>query len=396
VNRTFNRFAVLRGTGLFCCCLALGLALGAARGAHAEPFVPERDDTVVERLRDRPLDQTDRELRRLRAALRRAPNQLALAIAVAQRCITIARRDGDPRYIGYAEAALAPWWRQPELPAPARLLKAILLQSVHEFAAALDELNRLLQRDPGNAQAWLTSASIFQVQGRYNEAGAACQRLQTIDGAQAYARACQADLDGLRGDPEAAAATLEIVRSENPALASWLNLVEAELAERRGATRSARQKFDLALATQADAYTKAAYADFLLDQGESGKVIELLAGSERSDPLLLRLALAYRAQRDPRLANAVADLQARFDAARLRGDSVHRREEARFELELLDRPAQALPLARDNWEVQKEPADMRILLESARAAGSQVDLQMARQFIAGNRIADVRLAEYLQ
>jgi hypothetical protein len=39
---------------------------------------------------------------------------------------------------------------------------------------------------------------------------------------------------------------------------------------------------------------------------------------------------------------------------------------------------------------------MRILLESARAAGSQVDLQMARQFIAGNRIADVRLAEYLQ
>ena len=404
MRRHFHCFPGRRGADAarVSCCAALwrtllvwALLLPAGL-AHAEPFVPDRDDAVVERLRDRPLDQTDRELRRLRAALHRAPEQMPLAIAVAQRCIVIARRDGDPRYIGYAEAALAPWWRQSEQPAAVRLLKAILLQNVHQFAPALDELGRLLQRDPGNAQAWLTSASILQVQGRYDEAGAACEQLRAIDGAGSYAQACQADLEGLRGNPDSAAATLQRLRTENPGLGSWLNLMEAELAERRGATQTARQRFTLALAEQSDAYTKGAFADFLLDEGDYARVIELLAGSERSDPLLLRLALAYRARHDARLAGAVSDLQARFDAARLRGDSVHRREEARFELKLLDRPERALPLARANWDVQKEPADMRILLESARAAGSQADVQAVRQFIVRNRISDVRLAEYLQ
>jgi len=64
----------------------------------------------------------------------------------------------------------------------------------------------------------------------------------------------------------------------------------------------------------------------------------------------------------------IAALKARFDAARLRGDSVHRREEARLALRLLKQPPRALQLARANWRVQKEPADARILLEAARAA----------------------------
>jgi tetratricopeptide (TPR) repeat protein len=372
------------------------LALFTAGAARSEPFVPASDDVVVERLRDRPLDQTDRELRQLRAALRRAPSQLPLAIAVAQRCIMIARRDGDPRYIGYAEAALAPWWQRTDMPAAVRLLKAILLQNVHQFGQAMVELDVLLRHDPGNAQAWLTSASILQVEGRYAEAGAACERLGAINGVPVYAQACLADLEGLRGDPASAAAKLEDLRSASPGLASWLSLIEAELAVRRGQTQVAQRQFHLALSVANDAYTKGAYADFLLDQGHSAEVIDLLAGSERSDPLLLRLALAYQAQHDARLANAVSDLQARFDAARLRGDRVHLREEARFDLELLHRPDKALPLALANWDVQKEPADMRILLASARAAGSEADAQIVCQFVVRNRISDVRLARYLK
>jgi tetratricopeptide (TPR) repeat protein len=372
------------------------LALFTAGAARSEPFVPASDDVVVERLRDRPLDQTDRELRQLRSALRRAPSQLPLAIAVAQRCIMIARRDGDPRYIGYAEAALAPWWQRTDMPAAVRLLKAILLQNVHQFGQAMEELDVLLRHDPDNAQAWLTSASILQVEGRYAEAGAACEHLGAINGAPVYAQACLADLEGLRGDPTSAAAKLEDLRSANPGLASWLSLIEAELAVRRGQTQDAQRQFRLALSVANDAYTKGAYADFLLDQGRSAEVIDLLAGCERSDPLLLRLALAYQAQHDARLAGAVSDLQARFDAARLRGDRVHLREEARFDLELLHRPDKALPLALANWDVQKEPADMRILLATARAAGSEADVQIVCQFVVRNRISDVRLARYLK
>ena len=88
--------------------------------------------------------------------------------------------------------------------------------------------------------------------------------------------------------------------------------------------------------------------------------------------LLLRLALAEQRLPRPRDAFAAhrAELAARFDAARRRGDSLHRREEARFRLD--DREATRTP--RSRWRartgtVQREPADLRILIEAARAAG---------------------------
>lgn len=359
----------------------------ASPTARAEAYVPGRDDTVVERLRDRPLDQTDRELRRLRAALRRAPQQVTLAVAVAQRCIAVARRDGDPRYIGYAEAALAPWWQRDDMPGAVRLLKAILLQSVHQFEPALQELRILQRREPGNAQAWLTSASIERVLGRYDAAGADCRQLAGLGGVPTYAQACLADLAGLQGDLAGASTTLARLRAADPAAAGWLDLMQAELAQRRGRADEARDAYRRALQADRDAYTRAVYADFLLEQGRAVEVIELLAGSERADPLLLRLALAYQQRGDARLAGAVADLQARFDAAALRGDRVHLREEARFALSLQHQAQRALTLARANWAVQKEPADQRLLLDCARAAGSAADEQVVLRFLAQHQAA---------
>jgi len=380
-----------RARALLLLLIGANLVLAPASDARGAPYVPQRDDTVVERLRDRPLDPADRELRRLRAALRRAPDQAALAVAVAQRCLRIARRDGDPRYLGYAQAALAPWWQRDDMPGAVRLLKATLLQSVHEFGPALDELDTLVRREPGNAQAWLTRASILRVQGRYDEARADCARLGTLEVAAVYGQACLADLDGLQDGGDAAAKTLARLRAADPAPSSWLDLMSAELAERRGHPAAARASYLAALQGAPDAYTLAAYADFLLDQGRAAEAIDLLAGKERADPLLLRLALAYRQRGDARLGGAVADLQARFDAAHLRGDRVHLREEARFELELRRRPDLALALARANWEVQKEPADLRILLDCARAAGSAADEQAVRRFVARQHIVDARL-----
>jgi hypothetical protein len=54
---------------------------------------------------------------------------------------------------------------------------------------------------------------------------------------------------------------------------------------------------------------------------------------------------------------------------------VHLREEARFTLHLLDRPGEALELARRNWATQREPADARILLEAAVAASNPAAAQ---------------------
>ena len=368
--------------------------------AMADPFVPADDSTIVERLRDRPLDRADQEFRQARAQLRASPRDLPLAINVARHCIEIARRDGDPRYLGYAQAALAPWWTTPDPPVPVLLMQATILQSTHAFEPALAALQRALRTDPNNGQAWLTQATILQVQGRFDEAAASCEKLRRV-GAVLYADTCLAEQASLTGRAAESRATLDRLARASSAANSgvssgWLSIIQAELAERMGDFKAADQYYRAALVAGNNAYSKGAYADFLLDRGRAREVMTLLQGEERADPLLLRLALAYRAERHADLAKTVAALQARFDAARLRGDTVHRREEARFALHLSGRPDDALKLALENWAVQKEPADARILLEAARAAGRDADAEPVRAFIRDHRLADQRLAALLK
>jgi Tfp pilus assembly protein PilF len=143
----------------------------------------------------------------------------------------------------------------------------------------------------------------------------------------------------------------------------------AEIAVRADDAAAAERDFRAALALGIkDAYLLGAYADFLLDRGRPAEARELLAGETRADPLLLRLALAEQALGAPELAAHVDALTARFAASRMRGDTVHRREEARFTLHLLNDPATALQLAAENWRVQRETWDARLVLEAALAA----------------------------
>jgi hypothetical protein len=199
-------------------CLTAGLPLhAAAAGGLSATEVPAGDSEVVEVLRDRPLSAEERQWRAMRAQLRAQPRSLKLATDVAWPALRWSRRDGDPRLLGQAQAALAPWWGLRDPPPEVRLLR---------------------------------------------------------------------------------------------------------LAE---------------------------------------------AGMAMDDVLARRLATTQ-----------VAALRAKFEAAHLRGDQVHRREEARLALRLLHQPQRALQLARANWQVQKEPADARVLLEAARAVQDKATVASLR------------------
>jgi hypothetical protein len=87
----------------------------------------------------------------------------------------------------------------------------------------------------------------------------------------------------------------------------------------------------------------------------------------------------------------VRDLSARFDASHLRGDTVHRREESRFALGLLHDAPRALELAKANWDVQKEPWDVRVLLEAAAAAHDTAAAKPALDFLDRNHLEDPRI-----
>jgi Tfp pilus assembly protein PilF len=185
---------------------------------------------------------------------------------------------------------------------------------------------------------------------------------------------CIADVSSVSGKAADAytqlSAAVDAAPEADAGLRAWSLSVLAEVAGRAGDPVAAERHYRAALALGIkDVYLLGSYADFLLDHDRPAEVRDLLAGETRIDPLLLRLALAEAALKAPELAEHVAALQARFDTARLRGDTVHRRDEARFTLHLLQQPAEALRLAQENWQAQHETWDARLMLEAALAAG---------------------------
>jgi hypothetical protein len=69
---------------------------------------------------------------------------------------------------------------------------------------------------------------------------------------------------------------------------------------------------------------------------------------------------------------------------------VHRREQARFLLEVENQPRQSLAVALENWSLQREPDDVLILRNAAEAAGSPEAAEPALRFARDNRQRDVR------
>jgi tetratricopeptide (TPR) repeat protein len=368
-----------------------------AQAAHAAPIIPARDDEVVERLARR-ADPLQRELQALRARQAAHPQDVALAARVAQRYIGIARSETDPRYYGYAQAALAPWWALAAPPPEVRLLRATLLQSTHHFPEALADLDAIVAADPANAQAWLTKATVQTVRGDYAGATASCAHLSS-QASQLVSITCIANVASMTGrsaGSEALLATL-LARSGDaePGMQEWVLTLLAEMAARRGDATTAEARFKQALALDPrDSYLLGAYSDFLLDQKRPQDVVKLVREQTRIDGLLLRQALALQQMPGEAAAQAAAtaELKARFAAAMQRGDTVHQREQARFELHLRGDVKTALALARLNWEVQKEPADMRILLEAAVKAGDKGAAGLVLEWMKKNGTEDVALA----
>ncbi len=365
----------------------------------AEPFRPSDTAEILETL-PTPGNAAARELRAARRDLAADPENLMNAIALARRYIRLGRSEADPRYYGYAQAALGPWWNLAGPPVGILVLRAVIRQSQHQFDGALADLDRTLAINPAHAQAWLSRAFILQVQGRYDEALKSCGRLPSAVSALVQVT-CAARIQSLSGQAPGAFERLSRVldRSKDvpPPLRLWALTVLAEIAELSGqealAARTYREALSLGLR---DAYLLGVYADFLLDRGRHEDVRELLAGENRTDALLLRLALAERQLGDPEAANHIAVLEARFEASRRRGDTRHRRAEARFALHVKNEPERALRLALDNWRSQKEPGDARLVLETVLASGATEEARAVLAWLAKSGLKDARLEPLAQ
>ena len=377
--------------------LLMALLVSGSLAVHAAPYTPENDNVVVERLPGRASDPAIKRVESLRKQLAARPEDAALRVEIARRYFDMAMAQGDPRYVGYASAALAPLAKTAATNADYDMALGLIQQFSHQFEPALASLTKAAALNPTSPEPLLWRTAIFMVQARYAEAAAECARVVPL-AEPLIGTGCSAYVEATTGQLQPAFEKLASAVKASPQASAELLLWEgtrlAEMAWRLERFDVAESYFKSALKQGVtDQFLLGAYADFLLARQRPAEVLTLLTDWERSDILLLRLALAGKAAGDKRSAEWAAQLRDRFQAAAQRGDRLHEQEAARFELDIEGKPDKATALASRNYEVQKEPRDADILMRAALAANQPKSAQPALDWLRTSRYEDPAMAK---
>lgn len=383
-----------------CMKLRLGtcfVLLGTAFGTAAAPFIPKDDSAVLETLPTKPTDPVAAELRQLRATAAAAPGDAEPAARLARRYFDLSMAEGDPRYVGYAEAALRAWPETAAAPVDILVLHGMLRQYRHDFPRGMADFDLALKADPANTEARAWRAAILMVQADYVAARRECELLAE-HATELHATACIGYIDATTGHARAAyerlAAALARRSDVDPEFHAWIQTRLAEMAWRFGDSAAAERHFRKGLELGIDDnFLLAAYADFLLEQGRAAEVVPLLKKWERSDTLLLRLALAARKLKLAEGEKYAKTLGDRFADAGLRGEKLHLQEEARYLLDLKGDVRAALAAASENYRTQREPRDALVLIEAALAARDRSAAAPALQWLESTGFESARIRD---
>ena len=221
---------------------------------------------VLERL---PMNRGDERARGLaadRARLAAAPKDLELTMKVASAYYALAGAEGDPRYIGYAEAAMAPWANDANAPADILYMRAKLLQWRHEYTPALDLFAKALQRDPGHYETLSGRSAVLTVLADYAGARRDCETMRLRE-KELYWSSCMAYIDGQTGQAAKAERQLADLLARHagssPEGRLWLLTRMADLATRLGRNADAEAYYRRAMALNITSqYLLSNYGDF--------------------------------------------------------------------------------------------------------------------------------------
>lgn len=287
------------------------------------------------------------------------------------------RATGSPRPLGLAQGLLdqVPERRwTPEV----YLMRATLRQRLHRFDEAEADLDRVLQAEPDNAQAWLTRYSIALVRNDIETARRACGELGKAM-PSLLAESCRQEVASLGEQPQEAYRQLRQAfndaRAARPMERDYALVTLADMATRLNLPSAGQYWQQSLLSDPDDLYRRARYADWLLSNDQPEHALQVTQGYEEIDTLAVLRAIALKRVDDPRQHVLSATLDERFAEARWRGEFLHEWEYARYLLDVQDNASEALEMALANWETQRAYPDRFLLIRAARAAGDQSVLQ---------------------
>ena len=384
-----------------CFILFLSLLSLAAQSTHAQqqPRTPESDDEVLLVLPKSFLENRGK-LSDLRDQLNENPDDPEKAAKVASEYLTLGKRSGDPRFYGYARAAINRWW---DTDAPPEILKirAKLKENDHLFDEALEDLKIAYSKNSKDAQVLLEIGNIYRVKGRYDDAMKVGDQLQTIIG-DIPAILCRAPTMAQTGQAEEAYELLSKIlpqaEARVPFLVPFILTNRAEIADVLGRDDEVEKHFTEGIAKDPGSfYLLRGYGDYLLDHDQADKALALLRDHTADTGVFLRAAIAAKRAGQAELAEKwTTEIETRFKEIELRGGQPHGRYQARLLLELRDDPDAALKVALKNWKQKKEVRDTRNALEAAIAAGKPAAAGPIIEFLRKNNNEHVLLKSLTQ
>lgn len=335
----------------------------------------------------------------LAAELKNDPESADAAGDFARFAAMKARSLGDTALLRRADESLKPWADAKAPPIKILLIRANIQQIDHRFDEALNDLDQVIARSPINPQARLSRAFILSTIGQAQKAAEDCAALRP--GISVYIReTCRARVSGLTGAIDEAAtrmtALIGAVQATSETERLFALSVASDLVERRGDAETAEQFYKEMQALDPDStYMRAAYSDFLIAQDRLAEARDIIGDAPHTEALLLLRVLAATGDGDAAAKNAAQALSIRMAVDRAELDYSHAREYARFALDHLQEADLALEMARENWRVQKEPIDARMLVRAARAAGAPEMVQEIRDWVAKTGLQDKVLSALL-
>jgi len=302
------------------------------------------------------------------------PKALETAIPLAAAYLKQAQLIEDRSYLQKVREVLNPWWTQTNVPAKLRLLRAQWYLQHHHLNNALQDLQSLNEnvlKPLDYQESLLLSTKIHRLQGNYDTSRKLCIELgrRTNETLRAL---CLGSTLSLLGRHEQAYFILNDAAYDSIAMSprryQWVRTEMAVLNHRFGQPKMAEKNFRIALEQKLpNHYLWRAYGDFLLNQGQAEKLLwELPEASPDAGVQLRRLLAMQVLEQD--ISALTKQLLAQFQRASQQDDKSLLTEEARFNLEVLNKPQNALKLAQEAWTVYKTPELSVVYLRAALAA----------------------------
>jgi hypothetical protein len=330
----------------------------------------------------------------------------AQRISSARALLALAYEQANEDAFGRAEALLAPWAKRTDLgsvPIEVRYMLAVIRQHNHEFTEAVVLLDAVLEQQPAFGFALLQRAHINLVLGNYEVSRQDCISLQALV-STAIAANCAAQVAAVTGNAYETYTQITSLAAYEaffiPSEYTELMLTLATTTHRLGLVDETDHYYRLVLGQDSNnVYAILQYTDFLLEQQHFTEVVALLSALPPSQLTLELQVKQLEALHSSSSAEAYAmkhaELEAVFAIARTRSENFPQKEYARFLLLNPQHPREALQAALANWQYQKEPGDLLLLVRAAIAANSNSELELAKDWLAHTGLEDQRISSLL-